>query len=71
MRALEVAEMRALLATVGVRRCAGTDALPLTQCGEGAAACGCGAKSACFFTIIDLEKKVRALSRLLATAASL
>ena len=66
-----VTEMRALLDTVGVRRCSGTDAPPPTQCGEGAAACGCGAQTACFFTIVELESKVRALSRPLATAASL
>ena len=64
-----VAEMKELLATVGVQRCAGTG--PTTQCRQGKAECGCGADPPCCFTLVELQTKVRALPRPpLATAAS-
>ena len=58
-----VAEMRVVLDTVGVRRCADVGALPATQCGQGKAECRCGADRTCCFTLAKLEEKVRALLR--------
>ena len=52
-----VAEMKALLDTVGVRRCADVGTLPATQCGQGKAYCGCGADQPCCFTLAKLEEK--------------
>jgi len=48
--------MRALLDRVGVRRCTDAKGAPEpTQCGSGvAAACGCGERPPCFFTITQL-----------------
>ena len=68
MNEQDVAEMRALLDAAGVRRCAFLEDPPPTQCGAGAAACGCGftlasvrlaSDPACFFTLQALEEKVR------------
>ena len=59
----EVERMRALLVSVGVQRCTSPGAPPPTQCGQGKAACGCGKKPPCHFTLAELEQKVRALPR--------
>ena len=50
--------MRALLDRVGVRRCTDVEGAPEpTQCGSGvAAACGCGERPPCFFTITQLAE---------------
>ena len=50
--------MRALLDRVGVRRCTDAEGAPEpTQCGSGvAAACGCGERPPCFFTITQLAE---------------
>ena len=54
----EVERMRALLRRVGVRRCTDAEGAPEpTQCGSGvAAACGCGKRPPCLFTITELAE---------------
>ena len=54
----EVERMRAALFSVGVQRCTDAEGAPEpTQCGSGvAAACGCGKRPPCLFTITELAE---------------